>query len=93
MIKSFKDKETERIFKGMRSKRLPLDIQTRAFVKLHSIDVSSNINDLRNPPSNHLEVLIGDRNGQYSIKINQQWRVCFNWDNSDAYNVEIVDYH
>jgi len=93
MIKSFKSKETEKIFKGKFSKKLPQEIQFRALIKLHSIDVSECINDLRTPPSNHLELLQGDRSGQYSIKINDQYRICFNWLDNSAFNVEITDYH
>ncbi|MCD7779881.1 MAG: type II toxin-antitoxin system RelE/ParE family toxin [Candidatus Gastranaerophilales bacterium] len=93
MIKSFSCKETEKIYNGKFSKKLPCEIQSRALVKLHSIDVSEDINDLRTPPSNHLEILSGDRKGQYSIKINNQYRICFNWVDSNALNVEITDYH
>ncbi len=93
MIKSFSCKETEKVFKGKFSKKLPHEIQARAFVKLQSIDVSEDINDLRTPPSNHLEMLSGDRKGQYSIKINDQYRICFDWVDNNALNVEITDYH
>ncbi len=93
MIKSFACKETEKIFNGKFSKKLPNEIQTRALIKLHSLDVSENINDLRIPPSNHLELLSGNRKGQYSIKINDQYRICFNWVDNNAMNVEITDYH
>ncbi|GHT65208.1 plasmid maintenance system killer protein [Spirochaetia bacterium] len=93
MIKSFNDKETEKIFNGMVSKRLPQDIQARAFNKLTAIHAAGVIEDLRIPPSNHLEALKGDRKGQYSIRINDQYRVCFYWNDDNAENVEIVDYH
>ena len=93
MIKSFSCKESEKIYNGKFSKRLPRKIQSRALVKLHSIDVSEDINDLRTPPSNHLEILSGDRKGQYSIKINDQYRICFNLVDNNALNVEITDYH
>jgi len=93
MIKSFACKETEKVFKGKFSKKLPHEIQYRALKKLHAIDVSEDINDLRTPPSNHLELLVGNRKGQYSIMINDQFRICFNWADDNAYNVEIVDYH
>ena len=93
MIKSFKCKETEKIFNGLFSKKLPQNIQSRALIKLHSIDVSENISDLIIPPSNFFEQLSGDRLGQYSIRINQQYRICFEWIDNNAYNVEIVDYH
>jgi proteic killer suppression protein len=93
MIKSFKCKETEKIFKGLFSKKLPNDIQRRAMIKLHMIDVAEDVADLRVPPANFLEQLQGDRLGQYSIRINQQYRICFIWNNNNAYDVEIVDYH
>ena len=93
MIKSFKCKETEKIFKRTRSKKFPAEIFKRAFFKLHNIDAANDIIDLRIPPSNNLEVLKGDRQGQYSIRINEQWRICFRWNDNDAYDVEIVDYH
>jgi toxin HigB-1 len=93
MIKSFKCKETEKIFKRIISKKFPAEIFKRAFVKLHSIDVANDINDLRIPPSNNLEALKGNRKGQYSIRINDQWRICFIWNDNDAHDVEIVDYH
>lgn len=93
MIKSFKCKETKKIWNGNYSKKLPADIQRRAFIKLNMIDASNDVNDLIVPPSNHLEVLKGDRKDQYSIRINDQWRVCFSWIDNDAYDVEIVDYH
>ena len=93
MIKSFKCKETEKIFKRTRSNKLPEDIIKRAFFKLNNIDVANEVIDLRIPPSNRLELLKGDREGQYSIRINDQWRICFVWDDNNAYDVEIVDYH
>jgi proteic killer suppression protein len=93
MIKSFNDKETEKIFNGMVSKRLPRDILTRAFNKLTALHAANVIEDLRIPPSNHLESLKGDRKGQYSIRINDRYRVCFHWNDNNAENVEIVDYH
>ena len=93
MIKSFKDKETERIFNRYFSKKLPQSIQRSALLQLRSLNQARNINDLRNPPSNHLEKLSGNRKGQHSIKINDQWRICFVWDGNDSYKVEIVDYH
>ncbi len=93
MIKSFKDKETEKIFNRHFSKKLPQSIQRSALLQLRSLNQVRNINDLRNPPSNHLEKLRGDRKGQLSIKINDQWRICFVWDDNDAYEVEIADYH
>lgn len=93
MIKSFRSKETEGLFNRERSRRLPHDIQRIALRKLLMIDAAVDINDLRIPPSNHLEALKGNRKGQYSIRINQQWRVCFRWHEGNAYDVEIVDYH
>ena len=93
MIKTFKCKETEKIFNGKFSKKLPHDIQGRALIKLHSLDIAEDIKDLLIPPSNKLEQLSGDRKGQYSIRINDQCRVCFSWVDNNAYDVEIVDYH
>ena len=93
MIKSFKDSETEKIFKLTRSRRLPSDIQQVALRKLRMINNAKTVNDLRIPPANHLERLTGNRAGQYSIRINDQWRICFDWDGISAYNIEIVDYH
>ncbi len=93
MIKSFKCKETAKIFKRISSKKFPPEIFRRAFVKLHSIDVANDILDLKCPPSNYLETLKGDRSGQYSIRINNKWRICFVWDGNNACDVEIVDYH
>jgi len=93
VIKPFKDKETEKIFNRFFSKKLPQSIQRSALLQLRSLNQARNINDLRNPPSNHLEKLRGDRNGQHSIKINDQWRICFVWNGNDAYEVEIADYH
>lgn len=93
MIRSFKCKETERIWQGHTSRKFPGDIQQRALRKLRQLDAARKIEDLRNPPSNRLEVLRGDRAGQMSIRINEQWRICFRWSNHDAVDVEIVDYH
>lgn len=93
MIKSFKCKETEKIFNGKFSKKLPHEIQRRALIKLHSLDVAEDIMDLLIPPSNNIEQLSGDRKGQHSIRINDQYRVCFNWIENNAFDVEIVDYH
>ena len=93
MIKSFADKEAEKIYRRERSKKLPQDIQQVALRKLRMIDSAVNIDDLRIPPANRLEKLKGDREGQYSVRINRQWRVCFTWHNGDAFDVEIVDYH
>jgi len=93
MIKSFKCKETEKIFNYKFSKKLPRNIQRAALKKLIMIKKSASINDLKIPPSNHLEILEGDRTGQYSVRINKQWRICFEWRDRDAYRVEITDYH
>jgi toxin HigB-1 len=93
VIKSFKNKETAKIFRRERSKKLPHDIQQIALRKLRMLYRAQSLQDLRVPPSNHLEKLSGDRAGQYSIRINDQWRICFVWLDQDAYDVEIVDYH
>ncbi len=93
MIKSFADKETERIFKGKHSRRLPVEVHKRAKMRLDRIAAATDLNDLRVPPSHHLEKLSGDREGQYSIRVNQQWRICFTWQGGHAYDVEITDYH
>lgn len=93
MIQSFGDKETERVAGGRFSRRLPTDIQRIAARKLKLINDAAVLEDLRVPPSNHLEALKGRRTGQYSIRINDQWRVCFEWRDGNAYDVEIVDYH
>ena len=93
MIKSFKSKEVEKIFNREYSLKLPSAIQRIAMRKLWMLDASQTINDLRVPPANRLEQLKGNRRGQYSIRINEQWRICFKWDKSDAYEVEIIDYH
>jgi proteic killer suppression protein len=93
VIKSFKDAETDKIYDRERSRKLPSDIQQVALRKLRMINNAINLNDLRIPPANRLEKLAGDRAGQYSIRINDQWRICFEWRSSDAFNVEITDYH
>jgi len=93
MIRSFSCNETARIFRRERSRKLPGDIQRVALRKLRMLNRSQTLADLRVPPANRLEKLKGEREGQYSIRINDQWRICFHWDRGDAYNVEIVDYH
>jgi proteic killer suppression protein len=93
MIKTFADSETEKVFGRTYSKKLPDDIQKRGRRKLVMVDAAEQLNDLRVPPGNRLEKLSGDRAGQHSIRINQQWRICFRWDSGDAFDVEIVDYH
>jgi proteic killer suppression protein len=93
MIRSFKCKETEKIFHRERSRRLPGDMQKIAIRKLWMVDAAVHLNDLRMPPHNCLEALKGDRKGQHSIRINRQWRICFTWRDGHAYDVEIADYH
>jgi proteic killer suppression protein len=93
VIKNFKDDETQKIYQRQRSRKLPSDIQQVALRKLRMINNSISINDLRVPPANRLEKLSGNRAGQWSIRINDQWRVCFRWEGSDALDVEITDYH
>jgi len=93
MIKSFKDKETEKLFNRHFSKKLPHNLQHLARRKLVMLDAAPELNALRIPPGNRLEALKGDRKGQYCIRINDQWRVCFRWQTGDAYDVEIADYH
>lgn len=93
MIKTFADPETEKIFKGKVSRKLPADIQITARRKLLYLDETDNLQDLRAPPGNRLEALKGHRAGQYSIRINNQWRICFKWVNNHVYEVGIIDYH
>ena len=93
MIKSFRDKETEKIFNRHFSGKLPQNIQDLARRKLVMLDAASELKDLRVPPGNRLEALRGDRKRQHSIRINDQWRVCFRWQGRDAREVEIADYH
>lgn len=93
MIKSFNCRETDKIFNGERSRKFPADIQKRAFQKLAMLDAAEHIDDLRIPPSNMLETLSGDRKGQWSIRINHKYRICFVWNENEANNVEIVEYH
>jgi toxin HigB-1 len=93
MIKSFKSNETEKIWRGEISLKLPIEIQQNARRKLRMINNSSTLYDLRLPPSNNLEALKGDRKGQFSIRINDKWRICFKWNDGDCYDLEITDYH
>ena len=93
MIKSFSDKESEKIWKGNMSKKLPTSIQNVARRKLRMINNSINIADLKIPPSNRLEKLKGNLKGMYSIRINEKYSIIFNWKTSNAYDVEIIDYH
>ena len=93
MIKSFADKETEKVYNQIFSKKLPQNIQKVALRKLIMIDNARSLEDLKVPPANRLELLSGNREGQYSIRINDQYRICFRVEGNDFYNVEIVDYH
>lgn len=93
MIKSFRDRDTEQIFNRRRVRRLGTDVQKAALRKLRMLDAATSIDDLRVPPSNRLERLRGDRAGQYGIRVNRRWRICFRWHTGDAHDVEIVDYH
>ncbi|MCR4894372.1 MAG: type II toxin-antitoxin system RelE/ParE family toxin [Eubacteriales bacterium] len=93
MIKGFSDKETEKVYNQLFSRKLPKSVQKAALRKLMMIDNAESLNDLRSPPANHLEALHGDREGQYSIRINDQYRICFSLCGKDFVNVGIVDYH
>jgi proteic killer suppression protein len=93
MIRSFADAETERIWSGLRSRKLPPDIQAVALRKLRLLNQARVLADLRVPPGNRLEALSGDRHGQHSIRINDQWRICFFWSDGGVSDVEILDYH
>lgn len=93
MIKNFKCKETKKLFDNIPTRKLPNDIQRIALRKLKMIDAATRLETLKVPPGNRLEALQGDRKGQHSVRINGQWRICFEWKGSDTYNVEIVDYH
>ncbi len=93
MIQTFADAETEVFFASGKSRRLPSEILKRAVMRLAQLDAALRVEDLRMPPSNQLEKLSGNRDGQWSIRINGQWRVCFRFDSGDAFEVEIVDYH
>ncbi|MCK7592919.1 type II toxin-antitoxin system RelE/ParE family toxin [Pseudomarimonas salicorniae] len=93
MIRTFNDREAEKIWGGTASKRLPADIQQVARRKLRMLNNAASLEDLRVAPANRLEALKGDRRGQHSIRINDQWRICFRWKGGDAFDVEIVDYH
>jgi toxin HigB-1 len=93
MIRSFSCRETEGIWQGRSSRKLPRDVQDRALRKLRQLDAAKTLEDLRNPPGNRLEALKGNRTGQMSIRINDQWRICFRWSSGDAERVEIADYH
>jgi len=93
MIRSFKDAEAAKIYARQRSKKMPTDIQQVALRKMRMLNNAVNLNDLRIPPANRLEKLSGNRAGQHSIRINDQWRLCFEWRDGDAYAIEIADYH
>ncbi len=93
MIRSFRCKEAQRIFQGKFSRKIPQDIQRVAARKLEMLAAATDMDALRIPPSNRLERLKGRRQGQYSIRINDQWRICFRWRDGHAHQVEIVDYH
>jgi toxin HigB-1 len=93
MIRSFRDRETERLFRREPVRKLPPNVRRVALRKLVRLDAAETLEDLRVPPGNRLEKLVGNRAGQHSIRINDQWRVCFRWKDGDAEDVEIVDYH
>jgi toxin HigB-1 len=93
VLQSFADKETERIWRRERSRRLDATVQRAALLKLLILDAAETLGDLRIPPGNGLERLVSDRAGQYSIRVNDQWRICFRWSAAGADDVEIVDYH
>ena len=93
MIHNFKDKETQKIFERQRSRKFPSNIQQVALRKLRMLNRAETLQDLRIPPANRLERLKGDRDGQYSIRVNDQWRLCFEWKEGESFNVELVDYH
>ncbi|WP_331818048.1 type II toxin-antitoxin system RelE/ParE family toxin [Methylobacter sp. Wu1] len=93
MIKTFANKETAAAFQGLPVKRFPSDIRVRIRSKLQQLHAVALLDDLRVPPGNRLESLKGDRIGQYSIRVNDQWRICFIWRDGNAYDVEIIDYH
>ena len=93
MIQSFRDKDTERLFNRQPVRKLGSNVQRAALRKLRQLDAAVSLEDLRVPPGNRLERLHGDRSGQHSIRINDQWRICFRWIGGDAHDVEIVDYH
>lgn len=93
MIRSFRCRETEKIYRREFTRKFPTDIHERAFMKLNAIDAAVSVQDLRLPPSNRLEALKGNRKGQWSIRINDRWRICFEWIEDRAENVEIEDYH
>ena len=93
MIRSFADRETERLFARIPVRRFPAELHRVMLRKLVQVDAAERLDDLRIPPGNRLEPLKGDRKGQHSIRVNDKWRICFRWDDGDAHEVEIVDYH
>lgn len=93
VIRTFADKHTQQLYRTGKSKRLPADLIARAVRRLEFIELAVSLDDLKVPPSNRLHALKGNCGGQHSISINDQWRICFRWENGDAYNVEITDYH
>lgn len=93
MIKSFADRETEKLFESRRSRAVPEQVRERALAKLMSVEIATNVGELETPPGNRLEKLRGAREGQWSIRVNQQYRVCFRFEGGDAHDVEVVDYH
>lgn len=93
VLRSFAEKDTERVWQRERSKRLDQNTQRAALRKLLILDAAETLNDLRTPPGNRLEKLRGDRAGQYSVRVNQQWRICFRWTQAGPAGIEIVDYH
>jgi proteic killer suppression protein len=93
VIKSFADRETQSLYVAGASRRLPPEVSRRALRKLEYVDLASRLEDLRVPPGNRLNALAGDRKGQHSVSINDQWRFCFRFEDGDAYDVEITDYH
>jgi proteic killer suppression protein len=93
MIRSFRDRETEKVFRRESRTKFGRNVERAALRKLLILNAAESLNDLRVPPGNRLEKLAGDRAGQYSIRVNDQWRICFRWNDGDAWDVEIVDYH
>jgi proteic killer suppression protein len=93
MIRSFASTDTARFFRSGKSRKLPPQIHRRTAMRLTQLDAATTLDDLRFPPSNRLETLKGDRKGQWSVRVNEQWRVCFHFKSGNAYDVEIIDYH
>ena len=93
MIQSFANSSAEHIWNGKRTRKLPADIQSRGLAKLLLIDAAETLDDLKNPPSNRLHALAGDRAGQHSVSINMKWRICFRWNDGNAYDVEITNHY